>query len=84
MKKWFYTAFDNYKDVFFACWIIVWFTLDMILWQIYDFTLEDMQLVNMGVIAVFAIITLFKLKSEKFYNWLHTPLKKDKQLLYLY
>jgi hypothetical protein len=77
MKKWFYKAFDNYKDIFFACWIILWFILDMVLWQVYDFTLEDMQLVNMGVIAVFAIITFAKFKSEKFYNWLHTPLKKD-------
>lgn len=78
MKKWFYKAFDNYKDIFFACWCILWFILDMILWQVYDFTLVDMQLVNMGVIAVFGVITLVKCKSEKFYNWLHTPLKKDK------
>ena len=78
MKNWFYKAFDNYKDIFFACWCIIWFILDMILWQVFDFTLTDMQLVNMGVIAVFAIITLIKFKSEKFYNWLHTPLKKQK------
>lgn len=77
MKKWFYKAFDNYKDIFVACWCIVWFILDMILWQVFDFTLTDIQLVNMGVIAVFAIITLIKFKSNKFYNWLHTPLKKD-------
>lgn len=78
MKNWFYKAFDNYKDVFFACWCIVWFIFDMVLWQVFDFTLTDMQLVNMGVIAIFAVITLVKLKSKKFYNWLHTPLKKDK------
>lgn len=78
MKKWFYMAFDTYKDIFFACWCILWFILDMVLWKVYDFTLDDMQLVNMIVIAVFTVITLVKLKSKKFYNWLHTPLKKDK------
>ena len=44
----------------------------------FDFTLTDMQLVNMGVIAVFGIITLIEFKSDKFYNWLHTPLKKTR------
>lgn len=75
MKNWFYKAFSNYNDILFACFCIIWFILDMILWLVYDFTLTDIHLVNLGVIVVFGIITLIKFKSNKFYNWLHTPLK---------
>ena len=72
--------FYNYKDIFFACYCIIWFVLDMLLWLVWDFTVDDIILVNMGMIFIFYIITVVKMSSKRFYNWLHTPLKKKGKL----
>lgn len=67
----------DYKDIFFCCWIAIWFTLDMTLWIGFNFTKDDMILVNLGMTLIFCVITLIKCKSSKFNNWLETKIKKD-------
>ena len=34
--------------------------------------------INLGMISIFAVIVCVRLHNDRFYNWLETPLKKNK------
>lgn len=75
--------FNDYKDIVFSCFCVIWFITDIVLWQIYEFTLSDIQITNLVMIGLFGIITMVKYKSKRFNDWLNTPIKyKNNDNLY--
>ena len=71
--------FKIYKDVFFWSYATIWLILTLGAWFITGNADISILIINPIMIMIFAIIVQIRLKNDKFYNWLETPLKKYDQ-----
>ena len=68
--------FKIYKDIFFWSYVTVWLILTVGAFLITGEEYLSIVVINPIMITIMGIIVIIRLKNNKFYNWLETPIKK--------
>ena len=68
---------ENYKDVFTLIFVTVWLLITVIAFAITGTTTASV-IINYVMTGIIAVIIIVRRKNDRFYNWLETPLKKNK------